>query len=161
MRSMVLFAVLLVVAGVYLFGGRRLDKEQVLDFYRVMEMAQLAGDDVRMCDLPGDDFEQRTEVRGRRIEMPARMDKGDCCIALAQQASLQRRLGVSMRGGISSQFWLDGVTLSDDRRSAVMHMRSLHALPGMQTTTRADLQVECRRWRIQVIRSQAVVSVGG
>ena len=161
MRSIVLFAVLLLVGGVYLFGGRRLDKEQVLDFYRVQQAAQLALDDQRMCDLLADGFEQHTQVRGGRLDIPGRMDKGDYCIALAQQFGLQRELAGRLRGMVNQQFWLDGVTLADDRRSAVMHMRTAQALPGLRMTARYDLHVERRRWRMQVTRSDAVVSVGG
>lgn len=109
MRSIVLFAVLLLVGGVYLFGGRRLDKEQVLDFYRVQQAAQLALDDQRMCDLLADDFEQHTQVRGGRLDIPGRMDKGDYCIALARQFGLQRELVGRLRGMVNQQFWLDGV----------------------------------------------------
>ena len=72
LRSVVLFAVVLVVGGVYLFGGRRLDKEQVLDFYRTQEAAMLALDDERICSLLADDFEQRSRVRGGRVDVPPR-----------------------------------------------------------------------------------------
>lgn len=161
MRSLVLLAVLLVVGGIYLFGGRKLDKEQLLDFYRVQEAAQLTLDDQRMCDLLADDFEQHTRVRGGRLDIPARMDKGDYCIALAQQFSVQRQLTGQLRAMVTQQLWLDGVTLADDRRSAVMHMRAVQALPGMRLSARYDVHVERLRWRMQVTRSEAVVSVGG
>lgn len=161
MRAVVLFALLLLVAGVYLFGGRRLDKEQVLDFYRVQEAAQLALDDQRLCGLLADDFEQHMQVRGGRIEMPARMDKGDYCIALAQQTSLQRTLSARLGGAVTQHITLDGVTLADDRRSAVMHLRAVQVLPGMRLTARYQLQVERRRWRMQVTRSDGVIAVGG
>lgn len=42
-----------------------------------------------------------------------------------------------------------------------MHRRAVQALAGMRLSARYDMHVERRRWRMQVTRSEAVVSVGG
>ena len=66
-----------------------------------------------------------------------------------------------MPGRVTHRFSLEGVTVADDRRGAVMHMRSQQVLPGMQVLARYDVHVERRRWRMRVTRSEGTMSVGG
>jgi hypothetical protein len=162
MRILVLLLALASVAGVYLFGGNRLDEEKVRQFYQRNQDAFLALDEKALCQMLAEDYRQTVVQRVEGSQQRLELDKAGTCAAGADTLAMLRKLQQAMRGRspIKYQQTLTAIDVAADGSTAAVEVRSTLSMPGIRMTSRSRDTVVRRRWRMLAASSDATVWMG-
>jgi hypothetical protein len=162
MRALLIFAFLGVIAGVYQWGGNSLDEDRVRAFYDQADRALAEQDDKTLCQMLSPDFEQVTLYRADSRQQRQVVDRQKYCHEMGQTMAQLRRIR-EITGGdvpVEHEQTITRITISPDKHSAEVEMRSTVAAPGMRMTARARDTVVRKRWRMWITRSEGTTFVG-
>jgi hypothetical protein len=162
MRLIGLILVLVVVAGVYSWGGNSLDEKQVRDFYEVGQQAYLVQDGEQVCALLAEDFEQVALVRMESRQRREVTDKQTWCQENERLMEQVRQLRAALGRNAPFEYsqTIISISIAPDKHSAQVELRSTLQLPGMRMTARSRETVIRHRWKTLLQRSEGTVLVG-
>ncbi len=155
--------VLLVVVGscVYEWGGNSLSEAQVRAFYQRSAEVLAEADDVALCEMLAEDYEQSVVMKYETEQAERVVSKLEYCRDLAATTELLRRYRAQLgRVPMDHKQTIRRITLAKDGQSAEVELSSTLDLPGMRMVSRSRDTIERRRWKVLAKRSVAVVHAG-
>ena len=162
MRTIVLLAVLLAVAGVYFLGGNRIREADVEHLYAASRQAVHDLDDGALCAMLAEDFEQVLTVHMEAEQGHESVDRQAYCDSYREIFAALRQVRDQAGGGqlADYQYTINRIEISPDGSSATVHTRSINLIPRIRTTSRTTDTLVRRRWKTQVLRSEGAAWAG-
>lgn len=162
MRILWVVAIIGVVAGVYNWGGNKLDETRVRAFYERADAALAEQDDQALCAMLAPDFEQVTLYRADSRQSRAVVSREKYCHDMAQTMAQLRQIRAMTGGDVPIEHEQDitRVTIAPDGRTAEVELRTLVSAPGMRMTARTRDTLVRERWRMAIQRSEGTAFVG-
>ncbi len=124
MKKVLLAALLAIAIGWYFVGGRSLTPNEVADFYRKFEAAELERKPESICALLSNDFKSvgTTTVGGRSEPQVQTQDKAEACASYQKLYETWEILGQKMGGvlQLDSHYEIHSVSISRDGKTATV-----------------------------------------
>ncbi|HYG05089.1 MAG TPA: nuclear transport factor 2 family protein [Stenotrophomonas sp.] len=162
MRLLWVVAFFGVIAGIYQWGGNRLDEAQVREFYDQAQTALAEQDDQTLCAMLAPDFEQVTLYRADNQQARKVVSREKYCHDLARTMAQLRSIREATGGEVPVEHeqTITRITVAPDQRSAEVETRTLVSAPGMRMTARTRDTVVRERWRMAIRRSEGTAFIG-
>lgn len=149
MGKWILLAALGGLAWFLFVDGSKLDEEKVRGFYEDQHEATLAMDADAMCGQLSSDLSGRITTYVGPHQQVELVSKAEVCDELEESMEQMKRLVAALgdRAPFNASYEINKITLSDDRKSATVEVRSVLEMAGARFVSRS-VETLVRRHRV-------------